>query len=366
MIVDPPRAGLHPKVIKVLRKTNVSRIVYVSCNTAALARDLALFGEEFHLKARYDDIAPLQADGKVQAEIDKIYLGSGVSTTNEVRERNGEEEVEWGDVPILPINVAPLGTIPTVVTPGQVVKEAIGEGEPEEVDEEASALLAEAAAARAAKVPSTEVAMQKGWGLAEQSFDVRASFVVGEYALRRGTLTVRYMNSETRLPVPFVTIHRVVDGRVAERVDFGEYVESFGMGDGFDDNTASTKQVADRYLRAYLDADLETQAELAAPEIQFQDPTSQVFGPPAGELYKGSEELIRRRKQIYEGIVEFDLEVAESFVANHHAVYMGTTTYTTANGMSFRQPAVFVIEVKDGKVTRQWDFVDYSVGPIGS
>lgn len=49
VIVDPPRAGLHPKVIKVLRKTNVSRIVYVSCNTAALARDLALFGEQFRL-----------------------------------------------------------------------------------------------------------------------------------------------------------------------------------------------------------------------------------------------------------------------------------------------------------------------------
>ena len=27
--------------------------------------------------------------------------------------------------------------------------------------------------------------------------------------------------------------------------------------------------------------------------------------------------------------------------------------------------AVFVIEVRDGRVTRQWDFVDYSVGPTG-
>jgi len=25
-----------------------------------------------------------------------------------------------------------------------------------------------------------------------------------------------------------------------------------------------------------------------------------------------------------------------------------------------------VIEVRDGKVTRHWDFVDYTVGPVGS
>lgn len=44
---------------------------------------------------------------------------------------------------------------------------------------------------------------------------------------------------------------------------------------------------------------------------------------------------------------------------------MGTTTYTTAREQRFAQPAVFVFEVREGKVTRQWDFVDYTVGPIG-
>jgi hypothetical protein len=120
----------------------------------------------------------------------------------------------------------------------------------------------------------------------------------------------------------------VVEGRITERIDFGEYIESLGRGNEFDGTTASTREVADRALRAYLDGDLDTQAELFAPDIQFQDPTSRVYGPPSGQLYQGADELLRRRRQIYPGVSDFNR--------------------------------------RDGKVTRQWDFVDYTVGPVGS
>ncbi len=49
VVLDPPRAGLHPKVIKILVQTHPARIVYVSCNTAALARDLQLLGDSYRL-----------------------------------------------------------------------------------------------------------------------------------------------------------------------------------------------------------------------------------------------------------------------------------------------------------------------------
>lgn len=49
VVVDPPRAGLHPKVIKILAQTRPSRIVYVSCNPGALARDLQLMGDTYRL-----------------------------------------------------------------------------------------------------------------------------------------------------------------------------------------------------------------------------------------------------------------------------------------------------------------------------
>ena len=42
MILDPPRAGVHPSVIEVLLGTGARKIVYVSCNPATQARDLAM------------------------------------------------------------------------------------------------------------------------------------------------------------------------------------------------------------------------------------------------------------------------------------------------------------------------------------
>ena len=210
------------------------------------------------------------------------------------------------------------------------------------------------------------IALQKSWGVTGTWFDVAAAFSVGEYAVYRGTLTVSFEGSNAETPVPFLTVLRAQDGHITERTDFGEYIKSFGLGDEFDANTESTREIAGRYLDAYLHENIETQEELLADDVQFQDPTSKVFGPPSGELYEGADDLLTRRKQIYANIQDFDLEVEESFVANHHAVYIGTVHYTLNSGTVFAQPAVFVIEVRDGRVTRHWDFVDYTVGPVGS
>ena len=46
VITDPPRAGMHPRAVQVLREMAPPVIVYVSCNPASLARDGQMLCEE--------------------------------------------------------------------------------------------------------------------------------------------------------------------------------------------------------------------------------------------------------------------------------------------------------------------------------
>jgi len=49
IITDPPRNGMHEKVIKSILEVRPSKVVYVSCNPATQARDIALMSEVYHL-----------------------------------------------------------------------------------------------------------------------------------------------------------------------------------------------------------------------------------------------------------------------------------------------------------------------------
>jgi len=59
----------------------------------------------------FDD--PVPQDKARQMQEDQLRLASFQTTVNEIRERDGEDPVPWGDVPLAPPGIAPLGSAPS-------------------------------------------------------------------------------------------------------------------------------------------------------------------------------------------------------------------------------------------------------------
>ncbi|MEQ9186475.1 MAG: 23S rRNA (uracil(1939)-C(5))-methyltransferase RlmD [Cryomorphaceae bacterium] len=59
LVTDPPRAGMHSDVVQCILNAMPKRIIYVSCDPATQARDLALLGEKYDVhKTRAVDMFP--------------------------------------------------------------------------------------------------------------------------------------------------------------------------------------------------------------------------------------------------------------------------------------------------------------------
>ena len=74
IVVDPPRKGLDGAFIEAAVKTKARKIVYVSCNPATLARDLALFQEEGYqaLYAQPVDMFPMTTAIETVAVLERM------------------------------------------------------------------------------------------------------------------------------------------------------------------------------------------------------------------------------------------------------------------------------------------------------
>ena len=49
IITDPPRAGMHDKLVQKILEMEAPLVVYVSCNSATQARDLQLLHEKYEV-----------------------------------------------------------------------------------------------------------------------------------------------------------------------------------------------------------------------------------------------------------------------------------------------------------------------------
>ena len=52
IVVDPPRKGLSDRLIDMICSINPKRIVYVSCNSATLARDVKIFKDKNYIMTK--------------------------------------------------------------------------------------------------------------------------------------------------------------------------------------------------------------------------------------------------------------------------------------------------------------------------
>ena len=212
------------------------------------------------------------------------------------------------------------------------------------------------------------IALQKSWGLTSADFAIDEQFAVGEYALFRGQLTWTMRNSHDGVTTDFMTIIRVVDGKVAERHDYGNYLGAFGgsMSDEIHANAETSEDVGAKYFHAYLDQRHDVMERLYATEVSFQDPTAAYIGGPSS-VYQGRDSVVVMMDRVFQAISHFTFDVEDAWFSNHHAVFMGTVRFTlvaaaagTPEDVTFDHSAVFVITVVDGLVVAHRDFVDYS------
>ena len=56
LVVDPPRKGLDGSVIDTIVAMAPERVVYISCNSATLARDLAVFAQKGYMTRKIQPV----------------------------------------------------------------------------------------------------------------------------------------------------------------------------------------------------------------------------------------------------------------------------------------------------------------------
>ena len=79
VVVDPPRKGLAPDVVETIARMNPDRVVYVSCDPATLARDVARFRASGYAPQRAECVDLFPRCAHVESVV--LMSRAGVETT---------------------------------------------------------------------------------------------------------------------------------------------------------------------------------------------------------------------------------------------------------------------------------------------
>ena len=70
IITDPPREGMHKKVIEQILKIKPNRIIYVSCNSATQARDINILSDIYNASSNTDDYVCIFSNNTKQLNLE--------------------------------------------------------------------------------------------------------------------------------------------------------------------------------------------------------------------------------------------------------------------------------------------------------
>ena len=93
IILDPPRAGIHPDVAKVILDAAPDRIVYVSCNPASQARDLAILCQKYEITA----VQPVDMFPHTQHVETVVLLSKGEVDSKKIRVEFSLEDMDMSE-----------------------------------------------------------------------------------------------------------------------------------------------------------------------------------------------------------------------------------------------------------------------------
>ena len=80
IVVDPPRKGCDEKCLETMLKMSPDRIVYVSCDSATLARDLRILADGGYAlnKVRACDMFSWSGHVETVVALNRDHLGTGL------------------------------------------------------------------------------------------------------------------------------------------------------------------------------------------------------------------------------------------------------------------------------------------------
>ena len=94
IVVDPPRKGCDEKCLDTMLKMEPQRIVYVSCDSATLARDLKILCEEKYELVKWQAFDQFSHTGHVETVclLSKLHEAKRRQATYEEIKKNHKEE----------------------------------------------------------------------------------------------------------------------------------------------------------------------------------------------------------------------------------------------------------------------------------